>query len=106
LPGAGAIGACVGYGPTPMSDDYERDLGVVEAITLVKQQCPNGSVGDCAEQALAAIREGGAAVLPEQAFFVLSAIRGWRGPRASQVARSLRAFLASSGDGASQTRAG
>lgn len=87
----------VRYGLLPMADDYERDLGVVEAITLVTLQCPNGSVRACAEQALEAIKKAGAATLHEQAFLVLTAIRGWRGPRATQVAKSLRSFVESTG---------
>ena len=83
-----------------MADDYERDLGVVEAITLVTLQCPNGSVRGCAGQALEAIKQAGAAALHEQSFLVLTAIRGWRGPRATQVARSLRRFLDSTGTAA------
>jgi hypothetical protein len=36
-------------------------------------------------------RESG--VLQQHAYFVLTAIQGWRGERSSQVHRSLRAFL-------------
>ncbi len=73
--------------------DYSRTLGVIEAITVVTLQCPNGSVRGCAERALEAIKAGGADALREQAYFVLTAIQGWRGDRASQVHASLSAFL-------------
>ena len=43
--------------------------------------------------AFEALRGGEPGVLREQAYFVLSAIRGWRGDRATQVHESLRAFL-------------
>jgi hypothetical protein len=82
-------------------NDYTRMLGVIEAITLVTQQCPSGSVRACAEGALGAIRSGGAGALREQAWIVLTAIRGWRGDRARQVHTSLSNFLeTSSSEGA------
>ena len=74
-------------------EDYERELGVVEAFTVITQQCPSGVVRTCAEQALEAVKSGGSAVLREQAWYVLSTLQGWRGERASQVHRSLSAFL-------------
>lgn len=74
--------------------DYERDLGVIEAITAVTRSCPSGSVIRAAEQALAAIEAGGADALAQQAYFVLIAIKGWRGDRARQVHRSLSRYLA------------
>ena len=70
-----------------------RTLGVVECFVAVVNQCPNGSVRRMAENALAAVERDGAAVLAEQAFLVLTAIRGWQGDRAAQVKRSLQAFL-------------
>lgn len=80
-----------------MSEDYERTLGVIEAFSVVARQCPSGSVRACAEQALEAARQGTAPdrarALREQAYFVLTSIRGWRGERAQQVTRSLQAFL-------------
>ena len=76
-----------------MKDDYERQMGVIEAMTAVVQQCPNGAVRSCAGRALDAIKAGGAGVMREQAFFVLTAIQGWRGERCEQVHRSLQAFL-------------
>lgn len=75
------------------NDDYARELGVIEAFTVVSQQCPSGSVRACAERAMEAVKTGGADALREQAYFVLTAIQGWRGDRASQVHRSLSAFL-------------
>jgi len=46
-----------------------------------------------AKRALEAIKEGGAETLKEQAYFVLTAIQGWRGERARQVHRSLSRYL-------------
>ena len=76
-----------------MDKDYERTLGVIEAIMSAKEQCPSGAARSCAERALEAIRTGGADVLREQAWFVCNALLGWRGARAEQVRRSLNAFL-------------
>ncbi len=73
--------------------DYDRDLGVIEAITVVTRSCPNGGVTKAAERALEAIKAGGPDTLKEQAFFVLTAIQGWRGERARQVHRSLSRYL-------------
>jgi len=74
--------------------DYERNLGVVEAITLASKQCPNASVRTSAERALETIRKDGAAALPTQAYLLMTSMRGWRGERASQIHRSLQLFLA------------
>ena len=76
-----------------MSDEDERILGVVEAITAVIRQCPQGSVVAAAEHALETIKQKGSAVMPEQAFLVLSALKGWRGDVARQVHVSLQAYL-------------
>ena len=76
-----------------MAGKYERDLGVVEAFMAVRDQCPSGSVRAVAERAIESARSGKAGVLQEQAFYVLTAIQGWRGERATQVNRSLRTFL-------------
>jgi hypothetical protein len=70
-----------------------RTLGVIECFVAVVKQCPSGSVRRMAESALAAVERGGATALPEQAFLVLTAVRGWQGKRATQVKRSLSAFL-------------
>ena len=78
--------------------DYDRDLGVIEAITFVTRSCPSGVVVTAAKGALTAIQAGGADVLKQQAYFVLTAIQGWRGDRARQVHRSLRNYLAEAGD--------
>jgi len=75
-------------------EDTTRELGVVECFHVVIRQCPSGSVRKAAELALAAVERDGAQVLPEQAFLVLTAVRGWQGERAAQVKRSLDAFLA------------
>ena len=77
------------------ADDYERTLGVVEAISVVTRQCPSGAVRACAERALTGIQDGGASAMREQAYIVLAAILGWRGGRARQVHASLEAFLSS-----------
>jgi len=82
--------ATPGNGP---NEDYARDFGVVEAITVVTRSCPSGVVVKVAEQALEAIKEGGPAVLKQQAYFVLTALQGWRGDRARQVHRSLTRYL-------------
>jgi hypothetical protein len=75
--------------------DYDRDLGVIEAITVVTRSCPNGGVTNAAQQALDAIKAGGPDTLKLQAYFVLTAIKGWRGDRARQVHRSLSHYLES-----------
>lgn len=79
-----------------MVRNYDRTLGVVEAFTVVCEQCPSGAVRGVAERALEAAKQGGRGVLEEQAYFVLTAIQGWRGERASQVHRSLSDFLKAS----------
>jgi hypothetical protein len=66
---------------------------VIECFVAVRDQCPSGAVRRVAEQALARVEREGARVLAEEAFLVLSAAGGWRGERAEQVKRSLRAFL-------------
>ena len=73
--------------------DYERTLGVIECLKAVTEQCPKGPARVLAESALATVERDGAAALPEQAYLVLSALRGWQGERAQQVQRSLGAFL-------------
>ncbi len=72
----------------------ERRLGIVEAFVSVRDQCPNGSVQAVARSALEAVKTGGASTLREQAFFVLTAVRGWQGERAQAVKDALEAFLA------------
>ena len=79
---------------TPPADDRTRTLGVVECFVAVVNQCPNGSVRRVAELALANVERDGASAMAEQAFLVLTAVRGWQGERAAQVKRSLEAFLA------------
>jgi len=86
-----------GDGATPeeiaADRDFDRELGVIEAITWVTRSCPNGRVVSMAEGALEAIKAGGAAVMKQQAWLVLSALQGWRGDRARQVHRSLTRYL-------------
>jgi hypothetical protein len=81
------------YTEAAMTSDYERTLGVIEAFIAVRDQCPSGAVRSVAVRALEAARSREQGVLQQQAYFVLSAIQGWRGERSSQVHRSLRAFL-------------
>ncbi len=76
-----------------MATDYKRTLGVIEAITAARDQCPSGAVRSCAERALDAIKVGRPGALREQAWFVCNSLLGWRGERAEQVRRSLNAFL-------------
>ena len=76
-----------------MARDYERTLGVVEAFTVVCEQCPSGAVRGVAERALEAAKQAEPGALKRQAYFVLTAIQGWRGERASQVHRSLTEFI-------------
>ena len=85
-------------------DDYTRRLGVVEAFTVITRQCPNAAVRTCAQRALEAVKQGGAEALREQAYFVLTTMRGWRGDRAKQVRDSLTAFLEAKPDGAARTK--
>lgn len=75
------------------SPNYERDLGVIEAITYVTRSCPSGVVVAAAERALDSIKQGGPDVIKQQAYFVLTALQGWRGDRARQVHRSLTNYL-------------
>jgi len=73
--------------------ENRRRLGVVEAIVAARDQCPSGRVRSVAERALEAVKTRQPGVLREQAWFVLTAIAGWRGDRAEQVQESLRAFI-------------
>ncbi len=79
--------------PRMGSGDYDRILGVAEAITLVTQQCPNAHVRESAQSALGAVEKGGREALLQQVFLVKTAMRGWQGERAAQIHRSLQAFL-------------
>jgi len=76
-----------------MTHPTDRPLGVIEALTSVRDQCPHAAVREHAQGALEAIREGGSEALQEQVFLVLSTIGGWRGDKAFAVKRSLREFL-------------
>lgn len=73
--------------------DLERDLGVIEAITMVTRTCPSGVVVSAAERALEAIKKDGADTMKDQVYFVLTAMKGWRGDRAIQIHRSLSKYL-------------
>ncbi|MED5262283.1 MAG: hypothetical protein VX574_07810 [Myxococcota bacterium] len=78
-----------------MTTDYERTLGVVEAIAAARDQCPSGMARVVAEGALEASKGAESRVLREQAWLVMNALQGWRGERADQVRRSLASFLES-----------
>lgn len=94
--GSESPGRTHGGGP----GDTARELGVIEAISLVRERCPHGAVREHAAAALEKVKAGGADALREQAFLVLSTLAGWRGARAEQVKRSLRAFLERTGGNA------
>jgi hypothetical protein len=76
------------------ADDAPRRLGVIEAFTAVVNSCPSGAVRQVAEQALDTVKRDGSDALPQQAFFVLTAVRGWQGDKATQVKDALETFLA------------
>lgn len=76
--------------------DYSRQLGVVESLVAITNQCPSAPVRKVAEQALDAVKTGGADELRKQVYFVLTAMKGWRGERARQVHESLSAFMTDS----------
>ena len=71
----------------------ERTLGVIEALTSVRNQCPHAAVREHAARALDSVKAGGPEVLQEQASLVLSTLAGWRGERADAVRRSLHEFV-------------
>jgi len=81
-----------------LDTDYDRDLGVIEAISLVTRSCPSGVVVRAAEGALDAIKVGGSGAMKQQAYFVLTTMKGWRGDRATQIHRSLTRYLAGDSD--------
>jgi hypothetical protein len=72
----------------------ERPLGVVEAFTVTRDQCPKEAVRRVASEGLETVRREGAGALPVQAFYLLTAARGWHGQQAARVKRALEAFLA------------
>ena len=74
--------------------DAERPLGITEAFTVVRDQCTSGAVQKVARQALDAVARDGASALPLQAFYLLTAVRGWQGPQSARVKKALEAFLA------------
>ena len=76
-----------------MSED-ERPLGIVEAFHVTRDQCPSGPVQRVARQALDAVAHEGAGALPLQAFYLLTAVRGWQGPQAARVKQALESYLA------------
>jgi len=83
-------------------DADERPLGVTEAFTVTRDQCPSGRVQQVARQGLEAVAREGAAALPAHAFYLRAAVHGWQGPQAVRVKRALDAYLADRGrhDGA------
>jgi hypothetical protein len=84
--------------------DYSRQLGVVESLVAITNQCPSGPVRVVAQQALEAIKQNEPGVMREQVYFVLTAIQGWRGERARQIHDSLTAFLDASGSDGEKSR--
>ena len=76
--------------------DYERQLGVVESLVAITNECQSGPVRMVASQALEAIKDRSPGVMREQVYYVLSTMQGWRGERAQQVHRSLSAYYESS----------
>ncbi len=76
----------------PPSKDYSRQLGVVECLVAITNECPRGHVRAVANQALEAIKQQGSGVMRDQVYYVLTAIQGWRGERARQVHESLTTF--------------
>ncbi len=87
--------------PPPNSDttapakDYARQLGVVECLVAITNECPSGPVRATAAHALEAIKRREPGVMREQVYYVLSALQGWRGDRARQVHDSLTEFYQS-----------
>jgi len=79
--------------PTPenAAKDYTRELGVVESFVAITRECPSGPVRAMAERALEAVKHDKDSIR-EQVYYVLTALQGWRGERASQVHASLTAF--------------
>lgn len=75
------------------NQDYDRQMGVVECLVAITNQCPSGPVRSVAAQALEAIKERKPGVMREQIYFVLTALQGWRGARARQIHDSLTAFM-------------
>ena len=78
---------------TASATDYERQLGVVESLVALTNQCPSGPVRTVAAQALEAIKTKQPGVMREQVYYVLTALQGWRGARARQIHDSLSAFM-------------
>jgi len=77
-----------------VSGEKTRPLGVVEAFTVTRDQCPSGAVQRVARQGLEVIGREGTEALPLQAFYLLSAVRGWQGAQALRVKQALEAYLA------------
>jgi hypothetical protein len=80
---------------TAQAKDYARQLGVVECLVAITNECPSGPVRATAAHALEAIKGRKPGVMREQVYYVLSAIQGWRGDRARQVHDSLTSFYES-----------
>lgn len=76
-----------------MTEQPARLLGVIESFRAVIDQCPSGRARRVTETALETIERDGAAAMRDQAFLVVTALRGWRGDRAALVRRSLETFL-------------
>jgi len=77
-----------------VSEPATRPLGVAEAFTVTRDQCPSGAVQRVARQGLEAIAREGPVALPLQAFYLLTAVRGWQGAQAQRVKQALETYLA------------
>ena len=76
--------------------DYARQLGVVESLVAITNECQSAPVRSVASRALEAIKDRSPGVMREQVYFVLTALQGWRGERATQIHRSLSAYYENS----------
>ena len=89
--------------PTPPAKDYTRELGVVECFVAITNECQSGPVRTMASHALEAIKSGGPEVMRQQVYYVLTALQGWRGERASQVHASLTKYYQDTAPSTSST---
>ena len=81
---------------TAPTKDYVRQLGVVESLVAITNECQSGPVRAVATRALEAIKDRSPGVMREQVYYVLSSMQGWRGERATQIHRSLSEYYESS----------
>ena len=86
--------------------DYDRQLGVIECLVAITNECPSGPVRVTAANALEAIKTREPGVMRQQVYYVLSALQGWRGARARQVHDSLTEFYAGGSESGSPSEKG